>query len=159
MSSHRHEHLTGEKPGNHRNQMILMIVFLAVWSIDSFLLRITTFLFNMTLIWLNVPIGVAILIVAIYFMNASHKDLFDAKVEGVASEGVYGRVRHPMYLGTFLSYLSLTVATLSLAALAVWIVAVAYYNSLANYEENLLEERFGEDYLEYKKNVRKWIPV
>ncbi len=159
MSKHRHEHLTGEKPGNHRNQMILMIVFLAVWIIDSFLLRITTFLFDMNLIWLNVPIGVAILIVAVYFMNASHKDLFDAKVEGVASEGVYGRVRHPMYLGTFLIYLGLAIITLSLASIVVWLITFVYYNTLANYEENLLEEHFGNEYLEYKKKVRKWIPV
>ena len=115
MSKRKHEHLTGEKPGNHQTQMILMIVFLAVWIIDSFLIRVTTFLFNIDLSWLNVPIGVGILIVAVYFMDASHKDLFDAKVEGVASEGVYGRVRHPMYLGTFLIYLGLAVITLSLA--------------------------------------------
>jgi len=159
MSKHRHEHLTGEKPGNHRNQMILMIVFLAVWIIDSFLSRVTTFLFNIDLSWLNIPIGVAILIVAIYFMNASHKDLFDAKVEGVASEGVYRRVRHPMYLGTFLIYLGLAVITLSLAAFGVWLITFAFYNTLANYEENLLAERFGNEYREYEQNVRKWIPV
>jgi len=139
--------------------MILMILFLAVWTIDSFLLRVTTFLFSMTLIWLNVPIGVAIFVVAVYFMNASHKDLFDTKVEGLASIGVYGRVRHPMYLGTFLFYLGMAVITLSLVAIVVWMITFAYYNTLANFEETLLEERFGNDYLEYKKNVRKWIPV
>ena len=36
---------------------------------------------------------------------------------------------------------------------------LALYNTLADYEENLLEERFGDEYLEYKKNVRKWIPI
>ena len=91
--------------------------------------------------------------------DRSHKDLFDTRVEGIASVGVYGRVRHPMYLGTFLFYLGLSVITFSIAALAIWLVTVAYYNSLANYEESLLEERFGNEYLEYKKNVRKWIPV
>ncbi len=139
--------------------MILMIVFLAVWIIDSFLFQVTTFLFNMNLIWLNVPLGVIILGISVYFMKASHKDLFDAKVEGVASEGVYARVRHPMYLGTFLIYLGLAVITLSLASIVVWLIIFAYYNTLANYEENLLEEHFGNEYLEYKKKVRKWIPV
>ncbi|TFH05548.1 MAG: isoprenylcysteine carboxylmethyltransferase family protein, partial [Candidatus Thorarchaeota archaeon] len=157
MSEHGHEHLTGEKPASHTNQMILMIVFFAVWVIDSFLLRVTTFLFDLNLIWIYIISGIVILAISVYSMDRSHKDLFDTRVEGIASVGVYGRVRHPMYLGTFLFYLGLAVATFSLAAIGVWIVAVVYYNSLANYEENLLEERFGTEYLEYKKNVRKWI--
>lgn len=60
---------------------------------------------------------------------------------------------------TFLIYLGLAVITLSLAAIVVWLIIFAFYNTLANYEENLLEERFGNEYLEYKKKVRKWIPV
>ena len=159
MGFHEHEHLTGEKPGNHRNQMILVVVFFAVWIIDSFLLRLTTFLFDMTVVWLCVPLGAVIFLLSLYFMNASHHDIFDSQAEGVVTGGVYGRVRHPMYLGTFLVYLGLAVVTLSLASILVWAIAAAYYNTLASYEENLLEERFGEEYLEYKKNVRKWIPV
>jgi protein-S-isoprenylcysteine O-methyltransferase Ste14 len=29
---------------------------------------------------------------------------------------------------------------------------------MVNYEENILEEKFGKDYLEYKNKVSKWIP-
>jgi len=159
MSKHGHEHLAGEKPGSHTNQMILMIVFFVVWVVDSFLFRWTTFLFDFNLIWVYVIPAALILVISVYLMNASHKDLFDTKVEGVSSVGVYGRVRHPMYLGTLLFYLGLAVATFSLTAIVVWFVAIAYYNSLANYEETLLEERFGAAYREYKKSVRKWIPV
>jgi protein-S-isoprenylcysteine O-methyltransferase Ste14 len=159
MPKYNHDHLTGEMPGSHNNQTILMIVFFAVWILDSFVFRFTTFLSSPILLWLHVPLGVIILGVSIYFMNASHKDLFDAHVEGLATEGVYGRVRHPMYLGTFLFYLGLSVATLSLASLAVWIITVAFYNTLANYEEKKLEERFGGEFQDYKKEVRKWIPV
>jgi len=32
------------------------------------------------------------------------------------------------------------------------------YNKLANFEENKLEELFGEEYLKYKGKVPKWIP-
>ncbi|MHA1288612.1 MAG: methyltransferase family protein [Candidatus Thorarchaeota archaeon] len=159
MSKHGHEHLAGEKPGSHRNQMILAIAFLVVWVIDSFLLRWTTFLFDLNLIWTNGIPAALILVLALYLMNASHNDLFDTKVEGVSSVGVYGRVRHPMYLGTHLFFLGLALLPLSLAAIVVWGIAAVYYNTLANYEEQLLEEKFGNDYLEYKKNVRKWIPI
>ena len=139
--------------------MLLAVLFLIVWIVDSFLLRLTTFLFNMTTMWISVPLGIVIFLLSLYFMNASHHDIFDSKAEGVVTEGVYRRVRHPMYLGTFLVYLGLAIITLSLASILVWAIAAAYYNSLAVYEENLLIDRFGDEYREYKKNVRRWIPV
>ena len=159
MSGYRHEHLTGEKPGSHRNQMTMMVAFLIVWIVDSFILRITTFLWSLTFFWVYIVIGAVVIVVAAYFMNVSHKDLFDAHVEGLATTGVFGRVRHPMYLGTHLFYLGLAIASLSLASIVMWVIIFAFYNTLANYEERKLEERFGDEYLEYKKNVRKWIPV
>jgi protein-S-isoprenylcysteine O-methyltransferase Ste14 len=159
MSKHKHAHLTGEKPYSHRNQMIMMVVFLIVWAIDSFLLRITTFLWSWTYFWVFAGVGAIIIVVSVYFMNASHKDLFDTEEEGLATSGVFGRVRHPMYLGTHLFYLGLAVITFSLASIVVWVVAFAFYNDLANYEEMRLEERFGEEFHQYQKNVRKWIPL
>ena len=159
MSKHHHENLTGEAPGSHRNQMILMVIFFAVWIIDSFVLRITTFLWNFTYFWIFLGIGGIILVAAIYFMNASHKDLFDAKVEGLTTTGVFARVRHPMYLGTHLFYLGLAISTFSLASIVLWVIIFAFYDSLANYEEGKLEERFGKEFLEYRNSVRKWIPI
>ena len=158
MNEHKHAHLAGEKPGSHRNQMILMVVFFLVWIIDSFLLRYTTFLFE-TFMWLSIVPAVIILAAAIYFMDRSHKDLFDNETEGLATNGVYGRVRNPMYLGTVLFYFGLAVATFSLASLIVCCITFPYYNMLADYEENKLYEKFGEEFLQYKSHVRKWLPV
>jgi protein-S-isoprenylcysteine O-methyltransferase Ste14 len=139
--------------------MIMMFTFFIVWIVDSFLLRITTFLWSLTFFWVYIVIGAVVIVVAAYFMDASHKDLFDTQVEGLATTGVFGRVRHPMYLGTHLVYLGLAIATFSLASIVMWVIIFAFYITLANYEEKKLEERFGDEYLEYKKNVRKWIPV
>ena len=159
MSKHHHENLTGEAPGSHRNQMILMVIFFAVWIIDSFVLRITTFLWSFTYFWVFLGIGGIILVAAIYFMNASHKDLFDVQVDGLATTGVFARVRHPMYLGTHLFYLGLAIVTFSLASIVLWAVIFVFYNSLADYEESKLEERFGKEFLQYKSSVKKWIPI
>jgi protein-S-isoprenylcysteine O-methyltransferase Ste14 len=159
MNDHRHEHLAGEKPGSHNNQTVLMVAFFLVWIVDSFFLRYTTFLFGTFSIWLNIIPAIVILALAVYFMDASHKDLFDAQIEGLATGGVFGRVRNPMYLGTVLFYFGLTLATLSLATLGVLLIICVYYNMLANYEEKKLFEKFGDAFLEYKKTVRKWIPI
>ncbi|MFX1484332.1 MAG: hypothetical protein ACFFCP_14215, partial [Promethearchaeota archaeon] len=88
MSDNRHEHLTGEKPGGDRNQMIVLVVFLIVWITDSFILRITTFLWSWTYFWVFAGVGAVIIIAAAYFINASHKDLFDTHEEGLATSGV-----------------------------------------------------------------------
>jgi protein-S-isoprenylcysteine O-methyltransferase Ste14 len=159
MSKHNHEHLAGEKPGSHTNQTIFMVVFFLAWIIDSFLLRLTTFLFDWSFIWLNIILGLIVLAISVYFMDASHKDLFDTEEQGLATKGVFSRVRNPMYLGTVLFYLGLIIFTLSLAALAVWFITCVYYNMLANYEEMKLQEKFGDEFLKYKKSVRKWIPI
>jgi protein-S-isoprenylcysteine O-methyltransferase Ste14 len=39
-----------------------------------------------------------------------------------------------------------------------WLLIIHLYVKLANYEEQKLEQRFGKDYLEYKRKVPKWIP-
>jgi protein-S-isoprenylcysteine O-methyltransferase Ste14 len=158
MSKHGHEHLTGEMPGSHNIQIILMLIFFGVWITDSFLLRVTTFLSGPITNWFSVTSAIAVLVVALYLMRASHKDLFDAEIEHISTSGIYGRVRHPMYLGTLFFYLGLAISTLSLASVLVWLSIAIIYNRLADYEERLLEERFGEEFLEYERRVGKWVP-
>ena len=37
-------------------------------------------------------------------------------------------------------------------------VIFVFYNYIASYEEKLLDERFGEDYIRYEKGTGKWVP-
>ncbi|MFQ5832267.1 MAG: methyltransferase family protein [Candidatus Thorarchaeota archaeon] len=158
MTDRNHEHFTGEMPGNHTYQMILIVVFLTVWIVDSFVLRFTTVLWDLIPIWIPILTAIAIFAAAAYFINASQKTLFESHETGVSTGGVYSRVRHPMYLGMVLVYLALATVTLSLAALAVWLFIFVAYDVMASYEERLLKERFGGEYIEYQKEVRKWLP-
>ena len=72
--------------------------------------------------------------------------------------GVYRYSRNPMYLGMALI---LTGVAFLLANLSAFIV-LPFFIILMNYlqikpEEKILEKRFGQSYLEYKKSVRRWI--
>jgi len=80
-------------------------------------------------------------------------------VSRVIDNGVFSLVRHPMYLGSLLVYLSLVIATLSAASLVLFLVVFVLYDVLASYEETDLLRIFGEDYEEYRRRVRKWIPT
>ncbi|MDX0986075.1 isoprenylcysteine carboxyl methyltransferase [Sinorhizobium medicae] len=76
----------------------------------------------------------------------------------VVTEGVYGVVRHPQYLGVILVVLGQlidwpTIPTLVLAPVIIWL-----YIDLARREEQALVERFGSKYLAYRRRVPMIIP-
>jgi protein-S-isoprenylcysteine O-methyltransferase Ste14 len=73
--------------------------------------------------------------------------------------GLYRYVRNPMILGVFTILLGETIGIWSVALLK-WSVAFFAINTIyfILYEEPGLEKRFGEDYLNYKKHVSRWMP-
>ena len=76
----------------------------------------------------------------------------------VIREGVFGVVRHPIYLSEVQLYLGLFMLNMSLAAGAVLIGATAFLYFLSRYEERLLLKRFGDDYSSYMRDVGMWVP-
>jgi protein-S-isoprenylcysteine O-methyltransferase Ste14 len=72
-------------------------------------------------------------------------------------KGVYKLSRNPMYLGFLLWLLSLGAFLGSLISLILVIgfVLYMYYFQIAP-EERALEKKFGEEFLIYKKSVRRW---
>jgi protein-S-isoprenylcysteine O-methyltransferase Ste14 len=73
--------------------------------------------------------------------------------------GPYRWVRNPMYLGVLLVVAGEALVFLS-APLLVWLVVVALAMHLftVGYEEPALTERFGGEYLEYRRRVPRWLP-
>jgi protein-S-isoprenylcysteine O-methyltransferase Ste14 len=73
-------------------------------------------------------------------------------------DGIYGRTRNPLYLGTTLVYLGLSVAAGSLWAILLvvpllWVINVGVIAR----EERYLERKFGDAYRAYKGRVRRWV--
>ena len=73
-------------------------------------------------------------------------------------DGIYGRTRNPLYLGTTLLYLAPGVAAGSLWAtvLAIPLLWVINVGVIAR-EERYLERKFGDAYRAYKGRVRRWV--
>jgi protein-S-isoprenylcysteine O-methyltransferase Ste14 len=81
------------------------------------------------------------------------------KTDSLNTEGFYSIVRNPLYLGNFLIYNGVLAAYSSLAALAffnAFFIVNYYFIILA--EENYLENRFGDEYREYRRAVPRVIP-
>ncbi len=75
------------------------------------------------------------------------------------TEGPFSYVRNPLYVGNF----GITAGFAIFGGVA-WIFLVTIflfalqYFFIIRYEENLLTDRFGNDYVEYKKEVPRWFP-
>jgi protein-S-isoprenylcysteine O-methyltransferase Ste14 len=149
-----------EHPYGDRGQIVFLFVFLVVWGLDSFILKWTTMLADA--IPLSVRLGLAglVFILAIFFVQMGHRAISDPSFgdKGLIKNGAFARLRHPLYGGSILFYLSLALSTLSLAAFAIWCAIGVFYNIIAAYEERLLLEKYGDEYREYQHKVPRWFP-
>ncbi len=73
-------------------------------------------------------------------------------------DGIYRRTRNPLYLGTTLLYLGLSVAAGSFWAIGLVVPLLWVINTgVIAREGRYLERKFGDAYRAYKTRVRRWI--
>jgi protein-S-isoprenylcysteine O-methyltransferase Ste14 len=149
-----------EHPYGDRVQVVLLFVFLVIWVLDSFFLKWTTTLAAVVPLVVRLGLAGIIFALAITLVQTGHRIISDPSFsdKGVIKDGAFARIRHPLYGGSIFLYLSLVFSTLSLAALAIWIVIAVFYNIIAAYEERLLLEKYGDEYREYQRKVPRWLP-
>ncbi len=161
--AHRHEHhkdLIGEHKLGDAGQIILAVLFFTSWIADSFFLNLTTSLNEYVPNIIRLPVGFVFLIISAYLVLKGLKIVFGTERSEpcVIREGVFGWVRHPVYLSELLLYFGLLVLSTSLIAFFVFLMAVFFLHFISRHEEKLLLKRFGEDYELYMKDVPMWIP-
>jgi protein-S-isoprenylcysteine O-methyltransferase Ste14 len=71
----------------------------------------------------------------------------------IITSGIYGIVRHPIYLGNILMPLGLALAFRARYALLYAPVMIIFFAVTIFIEEESLTEEYGEEYLTYKKKV------
>lgn len=81
------------------------------------------------------------------------------KNEKVLNIGPYSIVRNPLYVGTFIIIVGIGLQTASLFLTTLLIsVFFFYYKFIIEGEERYLENKFGTDFVKYKKEVPRWLP-
>jgi len=76
----------------------------------------------------------------------------------MVAEGTYKFTRNPMYLGVTIALLGAAIFfgnALSFLSPLIFFLIMNYY--FVPREEKLMENIFGKKYLEYKKQVRRWL--
>lgn len=81
-----------------------------------------------------------------------------AATSRIIQTGMFKYSRNPLYLGLFIAFCGLAVATDKLwwLILTPLLLALTHYLLIAP-EEKYLERKFGDEYLNYRKKVRRWI--
>ena len=155
------EDLNGEHRLGDAGQLILFIAFLTVWITDAFIFKYSTLLndyvpFYAVRLWL----GILILALAGYMVWTGMKLVFGTVRETphIIRQGVFGVIRHPLYLSEILLYFGLFLLNTSLASLAVIVIVFAFLHYISRYEEKVLLERFGEEYRKYMQDVPMYLP-
>jgi len=114
-------------------------------------------LFTSIFLGFILPISNMIILMGILLIIFGWRKIYRAKGKLVTT-GIYGHVRHPQYLGFLLLTLGMNMLWVTLSTLLLWpILAILYYR-LAKEEDKELEEKFGEEYRNYKRAVPMLIP-
>jgi protein-S-isoprenylcysteine O-methyltransferase Ste14 len=75
----------------------------------------------------------------------------------LVTEGAFAFRRNPIYMGETLVFLGIAEFTHNIwFAIVAPLFAVAIQALAIRPEERHLEERFGQDYLDYKERTRRW---
>ena len=105
--------------------------------------------------------GLAVAIFAVREFRAARttvNPLQPAAASTMVRSGIYGRTRNPMYLGMVLVLAAWSVWLASPAAMAVLPVVAVYLDRFQIVpEERALAARFGREFAEYQRSVRRWL--
>ncbi|MBU5486796.1 isoprenylcysteine carboxylmethyltransferase family protein [Clostridium sp. MSJ-8] len=129
---------------------ILSLVGVMKVYIISIIIRIVSLMIS--------GVGVVFFIGAVKNMkdNWRVKDEADSDIELVVN-GMYAYTRNPAYMGIIFLVIGLTINVPSMCNIVLSVLIIVLLNIKIITEEKSLEERFGEEYLAYKKKVHRYI--
>lgn len=102
--------------------------------------------------------GVAFFIAGMLTMKGSWRAGIPEKREtALVKEGIYRISRNPAFVGFDLMYVGILAMFPNLWHLAAVILTVLLFHRQILGEERFLESAFGEEYLAYRRNVRRYL--
>jgi protein-S-isoprenylcysteine O-methyltransferase Ste14 len=158
VQAHR-EDLTGENPKGDLVQLIAAIGFFILLCLDNFWFDFLPEVHDLVSWWGKLLIALPFFIIASWLAKNGMRIVFGEirNPPEVITKGPFKYSRHPIYLGALLLYVGFILFSFSILSLIYYIFVSIIYNKLANHEERLLLEKFGDEYKKYQQNVPKWI--
>ncbi len=115
------------------------------------------FIDNTFLSFLIHPGSDVMLLAALIIISVGWKKIHNGDGK-LVTDGIYAYVRHPQYLGFYLIIFAFLLQWPTLITLLMAPILVIMYSRLANSEEEKMIEQFGEEYVYYSANTKKFVP-
>ena len=140
---------------------IIALVMIAIIYLSSLIIEPITFGYQTLISILVVVIGLACAIPS-FRLFAKHKTTISpftpSETSALVTDGMYRYSRNPMYLGLVLLNIAATIFFGTWLGTLIVIAFIFILNLLQIIpEEEVLLDIFGDEYIEYKKKVRRWI--
>jgi protein-S-isoprenylcysteine O-methyltransferase Ste14 len=135
-------------------------------GIIEYLLLIGTGILGLLFSWSKLPFspvlnvfgGMLILSGLLFHVYAekNHKQAHQksADIVKIVKKGVFSKIRHPLYLSVIIINLGIALAFGIILTLLIALCSIFHWIITALKEEEFLLQKFGQDYSQYKKNVR-----
>jgi protein-S-isoprenylcysteine O-methyltransferase Ste14 len=109
--------------------------------------------------------GILLMIIGVYamvktsmlFRKAGNNFTLKDKSAKLLTAGIFKYSRNPMYLGMLLWLFGLAVILGSLTSFIYPVIFFVLANLMIPYEEKKLKQLYGNEYINYKRSVRRWI--
>lgn len=110
--------------------------------------------------FISMIIGYLILFAGITIFFEGWRQLYRARQQNrLVTDGLYGIVRNPQYLGLFIALFGEGVVHWpTILSISIFPIVILVYVNLARHEARQVEEQFGEEYRIYRHHVPEFIP-
>ena len=82
---------------------------------------------------------------------------FNKPTTVMVTKGPFRFTRNPLYLSLLMLFLGIAILVNSLWFLPFLLCMFIIFNGITKKEESYLEDVFGDEYVKYKNNVRRWL--
>lgn len=113
--------------------------------------------FMMIFHWIILPVSNIMMLIGILLIVFGWRKIHTAKGK-LVNDGIYRYIRHPQYLGFLTLTLGMNIQYTTIPTLLMWPILIVLYYRLAMQEEKEVEEKFGQEYRQYKEKTPMFIP-
>ena len=138
----------------------LAIAFIAMAALDRWLPLAHVFTGGASLpAWLVMAAGLAVVLIAANGFRRARTGIVPfSESTSLVTSGIYRYTRNPMYLGMVLILAGLAIKLGSLSAwIPIPVFVIVIQRQFIRNEELFLSGIYGDEFLEYKRRVRRWI--
>jgi len=114
-------------------------------------------LFMVIFHWVILPFSNILILVGLLLIVVGWRKIHLGKGK-LVNDGIYRYIRHPQYLGFLLLTLGMNIQYTTILTLLMWPLLIVLYYRLARIEEKEVEEKFGEEYRQYKQKTPMFFP-